>query len=308
MEIKKISIIGLGALGVMYGNYINERVPKGSLRIVADNARLQKYKSQGIYCNGKLCDFTYITPEAEDPADLLIFAVKFGQLEEAIQTAARQVGDNTIILSTLNGITSEEYLAKAFHKDRVLLCTVQGMDSVKIGNQMEYHNFGTFSIGTWEDTITPSLRAVTAFFDQIGLPYEIPSDMKRQLWNKLMLNVGINQAITVYETNYGGIQREGEPREIMLQAMKEVVMVAQAMKINLKEEDIRSWDQVIGRLNPEGMPSMRQDALAHRPTEVELFSGTIIRLGNQYHIPTPVNAMLYRRIKELVKASDTSMQ
>lgn len=298
MEIKKVSILGLGALGVMYGNYIKERMPEGSLRIVADNARIERYKSQGIYCNGSLCDFTYLPPEAEDPADLLIFAVKFGQLEEAIQSAVRQVGENTVILSTLNGITSEEYLAEAFIKERVLLCTVQGMDAVKAGNRMEYHNLGTVSVGTWEDTATPALCAVTAFFERIKLPYQVPTNMRRQLWNKLMLNVGVNQAVTVFETDYGGIQREGEAREIMLQAMREVVSVAQAMRINLREEDIASWDKVIKGLSPEGLPSMRQDTLAHRPTEVELFSGTILRLGRQYNIPTPVNDMLYMRIKE----------
>ncbi len=303
MTIKKVSIIGLGALGIMYGNFIAEKVSEGALRIVADSKRIQKYREQGIYCNGKYCDFNYINSEEEDSADLLIFTVKFGQLEEAMKAAAHQVGQNTIIISALNGINSEEYLAEAFGKDRVLLCTVQGMDAVKEGNQMIYHNLGNVSIGTWDGKASDNLETVTSFFDQIGLPYNMPTDMQRQLWNKLLCNVGVNQAAAVYHTNYGGLQRDGEPREVMLKAMKEVIAVAKAMNISLTKADIDTWIIIINSLNPEGKPSMCQDIEAHRPTEVELFAGTIIRLGKQYKIPTPVNDILYGRIKEMEAAS-----
>ena len=55
-------------------------------------------------------------------------------------------------------------------------------------------------------------------------------------------------------------------------------------------------------MNPDGMPSMRQDTLARRPTEVELFAGAMRRLGEKHSVPTPVNDMLYRRIAELEAA------
>lgn len=299
MEIRKVSIIGLGALGIMYGDYLSGRVPEGDLRIVADDKRIRKYKDQGVFCNGKPCHFTYLSSKEKDPADLLIFAVKFGQLKDAIEEAEGQVGENTIIISTLNGITSEEYLAEAFGKEKVLPCTVQGMDAVKEGNRAEYHHIGNFSIGTPDGQPSKRLDAVTAFFERTGLSYTLPADIKRQLWNKLLLNVGVNQAVAVYETNYGGVQAEGEPRNIMLGAMREVIAVAKAKNICLTEEDITNWLKVINSLNPNGKPSMRQDTEAHRPSEVELFSGTINRLGRQYGIPTPINEMLYQRIKEM---------
>lgn len=299
MEINKVSIIGLGALGIMYSNYIASKMPEANLRIIADEGRIQKYKEQGIYCNGQPCHFNYLTPEEEDPADFIIFSVKFGQLQEAIKSAVKQVGNNSIIISALNGIISEEYLAEAFGKEKVLLCTVQGMDAVKEGNQMVYHNLGNISIGTWDGHPSPNLKAVLDFFDRVELPYHCPVDMQRQLWNKLLCNVGVNQAVTVYETNYGGLKTEGEPREVMLKAMQEVISVAQVKKISLTNEDIANWLKIINSLDSEGKPSMRQDMEAHRPTEVELFAGTIIRLGEQYGIPTPVNEMLYHRIKDM---------
>ena len=51
--------------------------------------------------------------------------------------------------------------------------------------------------------------------------------------------------------------------------------------------------------NPEGMPSMRQDVLARRPTEVEEFAGTVRRLAQKHGMPTPANDFFYTRIREI---------
>src|SRR6056297_2512126 len=132
MEIKKVSIIGLGALGILYGNHLLNNMSKENLRILADKNRVNKYKKNGIYCNGKKCNFNYITPDIEnDPADLMIFSVKYGGLKEAIKVARNQIGENTIIISTLNGIVSEEEVGDVYGIHRVIYCVAQGMDALK---------------------------------------------------------------------------------------------------------------------------------------------------------------------------------
>ena len=84
-EINKVSIIGLGALGVMFGHHLSKKMSSEHLRIVADPERVQKYQNNEIYCNGERCQFNYITSEDEDdPADLVIFAVKYLWLEDAM--------------------------------------------------------------------------------------------------------------------------------------------------------------------------------------------------------------------------------
>lgn len=303
MEIKTISIVGLGALGILYGSFFSNALPEGALRIVADPERIARYRRDGIFCNGTRCHFTYLSSEVEgEPADLLIVAVKFGALGDAIRTARRQVGPSTTILSVLNGISSEEYLAEAFGQEKVLLCTAQGMDAVKDGGQMTYHHMGSLSIGTADGRPSDRLEAVRRLFDRTGLAYDVPADMRRKLWGKLMLNTGVNQAVAVFETDYVGVQREGRPREVMIAAMREVIQIAQAEGVSLDESDLNRWVALVDTLAPEGLPSLRQDTLAKRSTEVELFSGTVIRLGIKHQIPTPVNEFLYQRIRELEKS------
>ena len=77
-----------------------------------------------------------------EPADLLIFTVKYNGLKDAIQAVKNHVGDQTIILSALNGISSESVIGQAYGEEKILYCVAQGMDAVKEGNQLTYDHIG----------------------------------------------------------------------------------------------------------------------------------------------------------------------
>ena len=299
MEIKKVSIIGLGALGVLFGSQMASKMPREDLRIIADSKRIEKYKSENIYSNGSLCDFNYMTPEEHcEPADLLIFAVKYNGLADAVEAVRNHVGDSTIIISLLNGISSEAVIGRTYGMDKVLYCVAQGMDAVKVGNKLTYEHMGMLCIGEGEPgVISQRVRLVADFFEKVGIPHEVDTDMYRRQWGKFMLNVGVNQVVAVYETNYDAAQREGKVRDTMISAMKEVIVLSEKEGVNLTEDDLVYWLGVLGKLSPEGKPSMRQDMEARRPSEVELFAGTVLELGRKYGVSTPVNKELYDRVK-----------
>jgi 2-dehydropantoate 2-reductase len=301
MRIKTVSIIGLGALGILFGNHLAARMPAGTLKIIADRERIRRYQQEGIFCNGQRCDFQYVAPEEEGPpADLIIFAVKYGGLREAIEAVRRQAGEQTIFLSLLNGISSEEIIADAYGDEHVLYSVAQGMDAVKVGNQMHYANMGMICFGDRQPgIISENARAVEHFFTSVELPHQLDTNMNRRMWGKLMLNVGVNQAVAMLGSTYGDVQREGQARDVMIGAMREVIVLAQKEKVDLSEDDLNYWLKVVGSLNPLGKPSMRQDIEAKRPSELELFAGTIVRLGKKHAIPTPVNRMLYDGIRDL---------
>lgn len=301
MKIEKVSIIGLGALGIMYAHHLSQKLSKTHLRIIADEHRIQKYKKNGVYCNGERCDFHYLIPEEKvEPADLLIFTVKFDGLQEAIESARGHVGENTIIISALNGIISEVMIGEAYGFDKVLYCVAQGMDAVKVGNQLTYDHKGILVFGDKEPgIISEKTKALSEFFYAVELPHQVDTDMTHRLWGKFMLNVGVNQTVAVYKTNYGGILREGEARETMIAAMREVIQISEKEGVHLSEKDLQYWLDVLSTLSHEGKPSMAQDVDAKRPSEVELFSGTVLKLGKKHGIETPVNKMLYEKIKEI---------
>jgi 2-dehydropantoate 2-reductase len=304
MKIEKVTIIGLGALGILYGNHLLNNLPKNNLRILADKARVNKYKKNGVYCNGKKCDFKYITPDLkDDPADLMIFSVKYGSLTSAIRSAKNQIGPDTIILSTLNGIVSEEEIGEVYGMDKVVYCVAQGMDALKEGNELTYHNMGNLCIGELNgENPSEKVNNVVGFFEKTNLPYILDNNMKNRLWGKFMLNVGVNQTVALYEGNYKTIQTPGKERNTMIAAMREVMELSKYEDVEITEKDLDYWLNILDTLNPEGKPSMRHDTEAKRPSEVDLFAGTVVNLGKKHNIPTPVNQMLYDEIKDMEKS------
>lgn len=293
----KITIIGMGALGILYGDILTSSLGRDAVTFLADEHRIQKYKQKNVYCNGKLCDFRMSSQAA--PADLLIFAVKGNDLNDAMKSAENAVGEDTIILSLLNGISSEEVLAKHFSRGHIVHCIAQGMDAVKLGNQLTYSHKGELRIGTPDPALMPFVWRAAEILKSGNVPYTVEEDILHRLWCKWMLNVGVNQVVMVKEGTYGTIQQPGEARDMMLAAMEEVKKLSEYAKTGVTEEDLIFYVNLVDSLNPDGMPSMRQDGISHRYSEVELFAGTVIRKAAQYGIPVPVNQMLFQRVKEI---------
>ena len=140
---------------------------------------------------------------------------------------------------------------------------------------------------------------MTAFFDRAGIAYTVEDDILHRLWGKFMLNVGVNQTCMAYETTYSGTLVPGEAHDTMIGAMREVIRLARAEHVNLTEQDLDSYIDLLKTLSPDGMPSMRQDSLSHRPSEVEMFSGTVREMAKKHGLATPVNDRLYKRIREM---------
>ena len=293
---KNIAIIGMGALGLLYGDMLQSAFDVG---FIVDARRRADYASQPVAVNGTEKHFALLDAGANAPVDLLIFAVKGTALEAAIEDAAGYVGDDTVILSLLNGITSEEILARRFGPDHIVYCTAQGMDAVRVDRTLRYTRRGKLCIGLPGGKTSPKLDAVCAAFDAAGVPYEVDPDILHRLWSKFMLNVGVNQVVMVYEGNYGTIQRPGPARDRMIAAMREVIPLSRLEGVPVTEDDLAFYVDLMDTLSPEGMPSMRQDGLAHRKSEVELFAGTVCRLAHRHGLAVPVNEALYRTVKEM---------
>lgn len=303
-KIERVTIVGMGALGILYGDFFAGALGEDKVTFLADADRVARYKGARITCNGRPCHFQVqdgTLPGPEGPAQLLIFAVKATAIEAAIETARARVGRDTIILSVLNGIVSEEIIGEALGREHVLYCVAQGMDAVKLGNDLNYAHIGQLCIGIPEDEPEkePLLQAVMELFDRTGLPYTREADIKRRMWCKWMLNVGVNQTVMVTEGTYRTVQQPGAARDMMLAAMAEVMELAKKEHIHVTREDIKSYVDLIDSLNPDGMPSMRQDGLAKRPSEVDFFAGTVLKKAEKYGLEVPVNRELYSRIKAI---------
>lgn len=295
--IRTVGIIGLGALGALYANLFTGALGKEHVLVLADKDRIQRYRKDGLYYNNEPADFNYtVAEEVVTPVDLLIFASKFGGLQDSIETCRHLIDSETTLLSVLNGISSEQVLGDVFSPDQVVWCVAQKMGAKKEGNRVTVLPVGELALGIPEGTDDAHFRRLIPFLDSIHFPYTLPADIQTHTWSKLLCNTGCNQANIVFQCSYQGLQVPGKPRDTMIGAMREVVLVANAEGVPLSEADVEAWVSVIDHLPPDGESSMRQDGKAHRKSEVELFAGTIRTLAKKHGIAVPVNDWLYEQI------------
>lgn len=299
-KIEKITIIGMGALGLMYGKRIADGCGREALTYVMDAARAEKNMGKEVICNG-IPEVFRIEKDTEAlPADLVIVAVKYTGLEAALETMRRCIGPETIIMSVMNGISTEEVLGERFGFAHMIYTVAQGMDAMKFGNTLQYSKYGALHIGITETGKQENLDRLAAFFEEIGMPYVLEEDILYRIWSKFMLNVGINQTCMVYGVPYGVALTEGtEENRTLIAAMREVIAVGNAEGIPLSERDLNQYIGILRTLDPDSTPSMGQDRINRKPSEVELFAGTVIRLAEKNQIYVPANRFLYQRVKEI---------
>jgi 2-dehydropantoate 2-reductase len=298
--IRRVALIGLGAIGSAYAQRLNS-AQGAELTVVAGGTRKARL-GNGVKINGERVFFS--VAEEGPPADLVLFCTKYHQLDQAIRDVKSFVGPDTLLLSLLNGISGESRIGKTYGMANVLYGRCVGIDAVRDETGVRFSSVGHIQFGRLKnDPVPPEVQAVAALFRAAGIPSEVPADMRRAIWWKFMVNVGVNQASAVLGAPYGVFMDVPEAHKLMCSAMKEVVALSKAAGVNLVPRDMDELDRVLSGLSKNGKTSMLQDMEAGRKTEVELFSGAVMELGREYGVPTPVNEMLHMIIVAKEKAA-----
>lgn len=305
-DISKVAILGAGAMGAFFASKFFD-VGDISTSLVARGQRYDRLKSHGLVVNGKEYSIPVTHPdEVTPPADLIIVALKNHHLPVAVNDLKNLVGEQTTIISIMNGLDSEEFIGSVYGMEKMLYAISVAIDAVRQGNQITYTNPGKHYFGEAINTnINQRIKRVQAAFGRAKIAYETPVDMIRMIWWKFMVNVGMNQASAVMQAPYGVFQSSSHARELMEALMHEVAVLAKAAGIDLVEKDIDDWYTFLNTLSPQGKTSMLQDIEAGRKTEVEIFAGKVVALGKTHGIPTPVNETLLRIIRVLEFVNDS---
>ena len=142
MQINKVTFIGKGGVGLLYGSMIAQALGNDAVEYVMDDARFERHADDALTVNGKPCALKSVRASEATPADLVILTVKTTGLNQALKTMERVVGPNTLIASLCNGITSEQKIAERFGWEHTVLGICQGMDAVFLNGELTFTNAG----------------------------------------------------------------------------------------------------------------------------------------------------------------------
>lgn len=309
-KIEKISLIGLGAMGVFFAPRLWE-IYGDDFRVIAEGARKERLERDGVIINGQNYKFPIITPkETENPADLIIVGVKGYALNQAIEDMKNQVGEHTLIISLLNGVDSEVKLMQHFGEEHVLYCYMRTSIVMKDGvadfdpDKGKVH-FGEKNNGTPKESLySERVLAVKEVMDKARIPYEIDADMIRGIWFKFMCNVGENMTCALLGIPFGGFRISQGANWIRENAMREVLVIANKKGVDLSEEDIAVQDETVKQIPYPNKPSTLQDLEGKKHTEVDMFAGRVIEMGKELGIPTPICQVFYYGIHVYEEKND----
>ena len=285
---KNVIICGLGAVGLTYATKF---VNKCNLRILVDECRFEKYNENPPVFNGKEQKFDYILPDSEKnfDADLILITTKADGLNSAIEYMKNYITKDTYIISLINGISSEGIIKKSYPQAKVVKSYFIGHSAVREGNFVSQDGVG--------EIVFEHTDYLEEFFDELNIKYSIPNDIDYSMWLKFTLNLFSNQTSAILNLTFGDMKKSKNFKNFAKNIISEVKLIAE-------KEGVRNTDKLetdafefLTRMIDSGKTSMLQDILAGRKTEVEIFSGEIIKLGKKYNIYTPYNQVLYELLK-----------
>lgn len=298
-DIKNVVICGIGAIGTIYANKIHQ-YDSENLRVLVDKNRLENYTKNPKNFNGHPLNFNYVLPENTDfKADLIIIATKFDGLSDVIRNIKNFVKDDTIIMSLLNGVTSEDLIAQKYGWKHIPISYWIGHSAMRNGLNITHDGIGTIVFGVKDAAKTDieDIERIKQYFNKAGIDYKTPKDMFRSYWLKFMLNVSSNQPSAILKMTFGDMQNNSKFIEFMKHIIREVAEIAKAEGVKNTETMYEEAMSGFYSMTSDGKTSMLQDVEAKRKTEVELFAGTMIEFGKKHQIPTPYNTIL----KELLE-------
>lgn len=302
MKIQSVAVLGAGAVGsyVIWG--LSERKDI-KLGVIAEGERAGRLK-KGCRIN----DVTYHpevwTPQEAHGVDLLIVCLKYGALPGALDSIRAIVGENTIVMSLMNGVDSEDIIAEAIGASHMIYSVI------KVASHKEddgYYFVPETTIGIIFGELqapydSERVQAIEALFADTGIHYRSTEFAQEEMWSKFRLNVCNNLPQAILGAGVGCYTDSEHMKAISDGLRRELEAVAAAKGIDMSKMEASSKHGSPVRASAKF--STLQDIEAGRHTEIDMFSGALMRMGKELGIPTPYNEYTYHMIKALEEKND----
>jgi 2-dehydropantoate 2-reductase len=249
-------------------------------------------------------DFTVSPAKATDhpgekgPVDLVIVATKTYHTDEAAQAIKPLIGTDTVVISLQNGIDAAERIGSIVGMEHIIGAATWLSAAIEAPGRIgQYSQFRRIALGELDGRITPRAQAVASILATTPAVIELVPNIKQVLWTKFVFIAAISALGGLTRVAIGEYRQVPEAREVLAEAMAEVVAVAKANGVNLDAEIIAKTLSFIDASAPDIRPSMQRDLEAGRTSEVGSLIGVVVRMGNQHGVPTPVMRLAYALLK-----------
>ncbi|MBN1462109.1 MAG: 2-dehydropantoate 2-reductase [Paludibacteraceae bacterium] len=293
----KIAIIGTGGVGGYFGG----RLAKAGNEVVfvARGEHLCAMQKNGLTVNSIQGNFKLEKVHATDSieaigkVDLVLLCQKAWQVKEIAPKLNCLLQESTAVLTLQNGVTIGEEL-KAFIPSQNI---VNGLCRIisKIEAPGVINHFGvepTIIFGEQDNSLSERIKAIQYTFEQAEIKSFISRDIQADLWKKF-ISICVSGLMAVSKCTYGEVARHPQTGKLMAELFQEMYDLAIKMGVKLSPDIVDKTVDQIKSFPHNSTTSMARDIWAGKPSELEYQNGAVVRLGEQYNMPVPVNRFVY---------------
>jgi 2-dehydropantoate 2-reductase len=298
-------VVGAGAIGSLYAAHLARVGDSFVLTRRAEHA--EALNREGLRVSGRHEFSAHVRaatrPEQLPEPDLVIVATKTTALEPAAAALAGHWPD-ALVMTTQNGLGADEVVRR--HGDWRLILAVTFMSGTKHSDtHVEYVLDTATWLGPSGDTPFERAQEVAALVEASGLKAEALPDLRPAQWSKLIFNATVNGVAALtglpHDWHFAAENGVSDLGHLVHDLVDEGKRVAAAAGVQLRNDP---WEMNVlaTRRGSAHFPSMLEDVEAHRPTEVDLINGALVREAERHGVDAPLHLALLR----LVKAREAS--
>jgi len=303
--VERVCIVGAGVIGSLFAGHLARVCDVTVLTRRREHA--DALNRDGLSVSGKSDRRAQVTatvdPAELPPFELAIVATKASGLKAAVEALEGRFSEATV-MTVLNGLGAEEIVRA--HGDWPIVSAVTFMSGTRHSDtHVEYILDTETWIGPYEDTPFEAVQHIADTIVAAGLKAEALPDLRPAQWSKLIFNAAVNPVAALtglsHDSHFAQEEAPTDLGRLVHGLVYEGKAVAVAAGIEL-HDDPWKMNVLATQRGSAHYPSMLEDVDAHRETEIELITGSLVREAERHDVPVPLHTMLYG----LVKAKEAS--
>ncbi len=300
----RVAVFGTGGVGAYFGARLAE--VGNEVVFVARGDHLDAIRAHGLRVDSVLGDMLVKPAAASDsaagvgPVDFVLLGVKTWQVAGVAPALKPLLGPETLVVPLQNGVETAELLAAELGAQHVAGGVCGGICFIVAPGHVKHIGGVTFiKFGELDRTKSARVERLRTEFAKAKVDTAVPDDIRVSLWEKLMLVVPFGGIGAVSRAPIGVLTKTPETRALLVAGMREIAAVAAAQGVRLSPETLERTLAMLDRTTPAGTSSLQRDIAAGKPSELDAWTGAVVRLGAATGVRTPLHAFIYAALLPL---------
>ncbi|MCZ6538986.1 MAG: 2-dehydropantoate 2-reductase [Chloroflexi bacterium] len=292
----RIAIMGAGAVGGYFGGVLANHGE--DVVLIARGAHGEAISENGLQVDSYWGSFNVKVDVTRDPStagavDLVLHCTKLYSNTLALPSLKGMIGDDTVILTIQNGVTSGAAVAGYYGWNRVL----QGATYIESGivGPGHIHQSGSVArieFGENDGSSTPRTEAIRNLLSKPGIQVEVSSNIVDTLWSKLVSVGSIGTLMTAARASFPEILASPHGEETVRMLMEEIVAVGQSQGVKFPPRCVESKLEGAKAEADDFQSSLQYDLSVGKPLELDDLLGAVVKIASEADIPVPASTAL----------------